>query len=84
MIIDRNISKYIVFSEDSVINALRKINQNKERIIFCVSSRGVLEGVLTDGDFRRWLTAKNVGNLRNIFRFQLFEIRCQLVQLALR
>lgn len=62
MIIDRNISKYIVFSEDSVINALRKINQNKERIIFCVSSRGVLEGVLTDGDFRRWLTKSNTSN----------------------
>jgi sialic acid synthase SpsE/sugar phosphate isomerase/epimerase len=57
MTIDRNIAKYVVFSEDSVINALRKINQNKERIVFCVSSRGVLEGVLTDGDFRRWFTS---------------------------
>lgn len=56
MIIDRNLSKFIIFSEDSLHNALRKISENKARIVFCVSSRGVLEGVLTDGDFRRWIT----------------------------
>jgi sialic acid synthase SpsE/sugar phosphate isomerase/epimerase len=56
MIIDRNLAKFIVFSEDSLHNALRKISENKARIIFCVSSSGVLEGVLTDGDFRRWIT----------------------------
>lgn len=56
MILDRNLSKFIVFSEDSLHNALRKISENKVRIVFCVSSSGVLEGVLTDGDFRRWIT----------------------------
>jgi sialic acid synthase SpsE/sugar phosphate isomerase/epimerase len=56
MIIDRNLAKFIVFSEDSLHNALRKISENKARIVFCVSSSGVLEGVLTDGDFRRWIT----------------------------
>lgn len=56
MILDRNLSKFIVFSEDSLHNALRKISENKARIVFCVSSSGVLEGVLTDGDFRRWIT----------------------------
>jgi sialic acid synthase SpsE/sugar phosphate isomerase/epimerase len=57
MILDRNLAKFIVFSEDSLHNALRKISENKARIVFCVSSRGVLEGVLSDGDFRRWITA---------------------------
>lgn len=57
MILDRNLAKFIVFSEDSLHNALRKISENKARIVFCVSSSGVLEGVLTDGDFRRWITA---------------------------
>ncbi|WP_412478038.1 N-acetylneuraminate synthase family protein [Azonexus sp. IMCC34839] len=56
MIIDRNLAKFIIFSEDSLHNALRKISENKARIVFCVSSSGVLEGVLTDGDVRRWIT----------------------------
>lgn len=55
MQIDRNLSQYIVFSEDSLINALKKISDNQHRIIFAVTEAGVLEGVLTDGDFRRWL-----------------------------
>jgi sialic acid synthase SpsE/sugar phosphate isomerase/epimerase len=56
MLIDRNISKYIVFSEDDLVNALRRISLNKARTVFCVSASGELEGVLTDGDVRRWLT----------------------------
>lgn len=59
MLIDRNITKYIVFAEDSIINALKKISDNKSRIIFSVTESGVLEGVLTDGDFRRWLVSQN-------------------------
>ena len=58
MLIDRNISKYIVFSEDELVNALRKISSNKARAVLCVSGSGQLEGVLTDGDVRRWLTAQ--------------------------
>jgi sialic acid synthase SpsE/sugar phosphate isomerase/epimerase len=56
MILDRNLAKFIIFSEDSLHSALRKISENKAGIVFCVSSSGVLEGVLTDGDFRRWIT----------------------------
>lgn len=56
MLIDRNIAKYIVFSEDELVNALRKISSNKTRAVLCVSGSGQLEGVLTDGDVRRWLT----------------------------
>jgi sialic acid synthase SpsE/sugar phosphate isomerase/epimerase len=55
MQIDRNISQYIVFSEDSLINALKKISDNQHRIVFSVTEAGVLDGILTDGDFRRWL-----------------------------
>jgi len=58
MLIDRNLSKYIVFSEDSVLNSLKKISDNKSRIIFSVSESGVLEGIMTDGDFRRWLVSQ--------------------------
>lgn len=55
MFIDRNISKYIVFSEDTILNGLKKISDNKNRIIFSITESGFLEGVMTDGDFRRWL-----------------------------
>lgn len=56
MQIDKQISQYIIFAEESLLNALRKISDNKSRIIFSVTDSGVLEGVLTDGDIRRWLT----------------------------
>jgi sialic acid synthase SpsE/sugar phosphate isomerase/epimerase len=58
MQIDKNITPYIIFSEETTLNALRKISDNKKRIIFTVSSSGVLEGVVTDGDFRRWIVAQ--------------------------
>ncbi|AFZ49063.1 N-acetylneuraminate synthase family protein [Dactylococcopsis salina] len=56
MIIDRNLRPYIIFTEDSILNALKKIEENQGRIIFCVSENGQLEGLLTNGDIIRWLT----------------------------
>ncbi len=58
MIIDRNIKKYIIFEEDPIIRALEKISANSMRIIYVVAETGVLEGVLTDGDFRRWIVGQ--------------------------
>ena len=55
MIIDKNIQKYIVFSEDHILDALKKISDNKSGIIFSVTESGLLEGIVTDGDIRRWL-----------------------------
>lgn len=55
MIIERNISRYVVFIDDELGQALNKISSNKSGIVFVLSSSGVLEGVLTDGDVRRWL-----------------------------
>lgn len=63
MIIEKNLTKYIVFAEDSIINALRKISDNKSRIVLSVTEFGVLEGVLTDGDFRRWLVDQDTIDL---------------------
>lgn len=59
MIIQRNLTGFVVFAGDSVLDALKKITANKSRIVFAVSDNGVLEGVMTDGDFRRWLSAQN-------------------------
>jgi N-acetylneuraminate synthase len=55
MIIEKNLANYIIFSEESIVNALKKISDNKSRIVFAVNESGILEGVITDGDFRRWL-----------------------------
>jgi sialic acid synthase SpsE/sugar phosphate isomerase/epimerase len=55
MIIDKNVSKYIVFFEDSILEALKKISKNEGRIVFSVSEREELDGVLTNGDFKRWI-----------------------------
>lgn len=55
MIFEKNLANYIIFSEESIVNALKKISDNKSRIVFAVNESGILEGVITDGDFRRWL-----------------------------
>ena len=57
MIIERNTTPHIVFSEDPVLTGLRKISANQQRIVFCVDEHGVLRGSLSDGDFRRWIVA---------------------------
>ena len=55
MIIRKEISRYLVNELDPVRAALAKIDGNEDGIVFCVSERGLLIGVLTDGDLRRWL-----------------------------
>lgn len=88
MIIEKNIAKYIVFSEDSIINALKKISDNKSRIIFSVTETGVLEGILTDGDFRRWLVQQNTIDLNQAvskisnknFKFAYFDDDSEKIQ----
>lgn len=57
MRIDRDTAAYCVFSEDDIVAALRKINANKRGFVLCVSGSGQVEGVLTDGDVRRWLVS---------------------------
>lgn len=55
MIISRNLKDYIVFDEEPLSNALTKISINKSHTVFVVSENGLLEGVITDGDIRRWI-----------------------------
>ena len=56
MIIERNLTAYVVYSGDPVLRALQKITANKARVIFLVDAHGHLDGVLSDGDFRRWVS----------------------------
>lgn len=53
--VERNFTQFVVFAEDSILTALNKITANKSRLIFVVSEAGILQGVLSDGDFRRWI-----------------------------
>ena len=53
--IERNFTKFVVFAEESILSALTKITANQSRLIFVVSESGILQGILTDGDFRRWI-----------------------------
>ncbi|MBM5792338.1 MAG: TIM barrel protein [Cyanobacteria bacterium K_DeepCast_0m_m1_088] len=61
--IERNFTQFVVFAEDSILTALNKITANKCRLIFVVSEGGILQGVLSDGDFRRWIAASDVIDL---------------------
>jgi sialic acid synthase SpsE/sugar phosphate isomerase/epimerase len=57
VIIRKEISAYLITEFRSIRAALEKIDENEDGIIFCVDERGLLLGVLTDGDLRRWLIA---------------------------
>lgn len=63
MIVERNIKPYIVFSEDPILTGLQKISANQERIVFCVDEHGILQGALSDGDFRRWIVENSSADL---------------------
>lgn len=57
MLIERDIARYSVASDETIEEALRQIARNGRRTVFCVEPTGELVGVITDGDFRRWLLA---------------------------
>ncbi|MEO5664390.1 MAG: N-acetylneuraminate synthase family protein [Nocardioides sp.] len=57
MIIERDVTSFVVYSGDPVLRALQKITANKARVIFLVDAHGHLDGALSDGDFRRWISA---------------------------
>ena len=56
MRIEKKIRDYLVFSGDTTIDALKRINDNQSRIIFVIQDNGVLIGAISDGDLRRWIT----------------------------
>ncbi len=57
MIVERALAPYVVHSDDTVLRALEKITANRSRLVLCTDAHGRLDGVLTDGDFRRWAAA---------------------------
>lgn len=63
MHIIKKIKDYIVFSGDSILDALHRINANQSRIVFVVQDNGTLLGSASDGDIRRWITKTAALNL---------------------
>src|SRR5688500_8805528 len=63
MIIERDVATYSVHSMDSIQAALRRMDSGRRGFVLCLSQHGVLEGVLSDGDVRRWLLSCDQADL---------------------
>ena len=63
MYLDKEISEYILFEDETIHSAIRKIADNKGMVIFIVSERDVLKGVVTNGDVLRWISSSKEPNL---------------------
>lgn len=46
---------YFIKKTNTVVEALQKIDLNSKQILFVVDENRKLEGIITDGDIRRWL-----------------------------
>jgi len=58
MIITRQFQNQLVLSDMPIIEAMRKSSQHKERVLYCVRENGILDGIVTGGDFQRWIVSQ--------------------------
>lgn len=63
MILDRRTAPYVVDADASVLDALRRIDENRSRVVFLADTHGTVRGSLTDGDVRRWLVGAGTPDL---------------------
>ncbi len=68
MIIERDVRPWSVNADTPIAEALHRLDANHKGFVIGVDEYGVLEGVLTDGDVRRWLMKQSVANLREPVR----------------
>ena len=59
MFIQNQFEDYIIYKEKSIKNALDKIDFNKSGFLIVVNKQLKVIGIMTDGDFRRWLIKSN-------------------------
>ena len=71
MIIQRNIQEYLILADESIHAALDKISKNQNGFVVTITEDGAVEGVLTDGDFRRWTASVNNLDLKATFCYVL-------------
>lgn len=53
-----NINKlknFLISGEESVLNSMKKLDENSHKILFVINKTKTLIGTLTDGDIRRWI-----------------------------
>ncbi len=77
MVIEKNIKNFIVYKDDSIDLALKKITNNKSGYVIVVNHDGIPFGILTDGDFRRWLltdSSKDLSQSVDLVANQNFKI----------
>ena len=74
MNLDREMSRYLVLDEESIRVALQKIDHNDEGVVVCVDTTGLLLGILTDGDLRRWLFAEDRYHFRRRHPFDQAQL----------
>lgn len=55
----KDLDTFLIGPESSVIEGMKRIDQNHDRILFVVDGSKKLIGSLTDGDIRRWILAGN-------------------------
>lgn len=48
-------TSFLISPDNTVVEAMQKIDSNARGILFAADENGKLSGVLTDGDIRRWL-----------------------------
>ena len=65
MFITKSIQKFIFFQEGTVLECLKKIEKNKYGTIFILDLGGLIMGVVTDGDLRRWLSLSEKPDLNS-------------------
>ncbi len=63
MIVERDIKRLCANADAPISSVLRQLDANHQGFVMCIDESGVLEGVLTDGDFRRWLMTQSVVDL---------------------
>jgi len=63
MFITKSTKKFIFLNEGSILECLNKIEKNKYGTIFICDLSGSIQGVVTDGDLRRWLSKSKKPNL---------------------
>lgn len=61
-----NIGAYLIYPDSTVVEAMQKIDINAKGILFVIEQNNKLDGVVTDGDIRRWLI--KTGDLQSSVR----------------
>lgn len=51
----KELEQFLILPENTVVEALQKLDNNARGILFVVDKEHRLQGVITDGDIRRWL-----------------------------